>query len=135
MRKEDELSIMQCSLLQFHNMRTKEHINIGFVLQDDSRIYLYAPISHPSLSRYLTAHSPESLSYAVEVYSSILKETGLLSGQKIGKFLAVTSPFPVQSRESGKKAVARFAKVYLTTDTDPFDETLVVTLDINKKHS
>jgi len=116
-----------CSIIQFHNARTRETINIGFAYSDTKHIYLYAPISHPSVMRYLHTHSYETIVYSIEVLAALLQKTATLDETKIGKYLTLSEPIPVETRGSGKDAVESLAATYLSVDTDPFekDTTLV----------
>ena len=120
-----------CSIIQFHNARTRETINIGFAYNDGDHIYLYAPISHPSIMRYLRMHSPETIVYGIEVLAAMLQRTPALDETRIGKHLSMNEPFPVETRGSGKEAAKSLAATYLSIDTDPFEEELMFIFNVH----
>jgi len=108
-----------CSVVQFHNAKSKETINVGIILQNDKEIAIYIPLGHSSIKKYLRTYSSDALDYIIEIFINALRLNKSVSQQKITRTLSVTEPSPCVNYKDISGAIEEFTKAYITLDDEP----------------
>ncbi len=123
---DDVLNKYLCSVVQFHNAKSKETINVGIILQNDAHIAVYIPLKHKSIQKYLRTYSSDALEYVMEIFINSLRMNKSISPQKITRTLSVAEPSPCINYKDISGAIKEFSRVYITLDDEAFDPEEVI---------
>lgn len=126
------LNRYKVSLVQFHNIFTKEILNIGVVLQDKDSYYYHIPQHYDKLKNCIDFTEISGIKYTIDIIIDRIKNQNRLSLGEVSNSIKISEPKTFKSELASKDAlfeavdkymmIHKFKSEYIPKKADKYDK-------------
>lgn len=101
------------SLIQYHDMFTKEIINLGVILINGKDISYHIPKDYKKINRYIKTDI-ERIAFTINILVDRIESYNTMSYGEISDSIVVTQPKTYKSKSDAHNAFSELSKKYLS---------------------